>query len=314
MNTDTILHPIGYVARRTGLTTHVIRVWEFRYSAIEPTRTETNRRLYTDQDIERLTLLKAATANGHSISSVASLPDDTLRSILRNAKPTSDDPNQELPNPGRDVEHYLAICKKTIPSMNRALLESTLRDASAALSTPFFLEQLVVPLMRWVGDEWHEGNIRVAHEHFASAVVRDALYRFGFQDNDDRLPAVIICTPSGNEHEIGALLAASAAVIEGWRVVYLGANTPIHEISFAANDQDVRAVGLSATYTDDPGRLVTEMTLLRKLISPSCPIFIGGSGAGPRAEAFQQNGVQYIADLKTFRTRLRETLENSGVE
>ena len=61
-------HSIKIVAQRTGLSSHVIRVWERRYDAVSPRRTETNRRLYSDGDIERLKLLGEATEIGHTLA------------------------------------------------------------------------------------------------------------------------------------------------------------------------------------------------------------------------------------------------------
>ena len=69
------------VARRTGLSAHVIRVWERRYGAVTPVRTGTNRRLYTEEDIERLSLLRRLTEAGHNIGNVAALPLPRLREL-----------------------------------------------------------------------------------------------------------------------------------------------------------------------------------------------------------------------------------------
>jgi DNA-binding transcriptional MerR regulator len=229
MKTNEMLHPIGYVSRRTGLTTHVIRVWEHRYKAIEPIRTDTNRRQYTDADIERLSLLKAATAAGHSISSVASIPDDQLRSIVREDEMVGRTQAPDLLDPISESQDFLLRCQSAVPDMNRNLLETTLSEASATL--------------------------------------------------------------------------------EGWRVIYLGANTPLHEISIVVKEQNARAVGLSATYMEDPGRLVAELSHLRQMLPDSCPIFVGGSAAGQSSDALEQIGVRYVQDLQSFRVGLRDTLE-----
>ena len=77
-----IQHTIKVAARKSGLTPHVIRVWERRYDAVSPDRTDTNRRRYSDAEIERLTLLRTATHAGHSISTVAKLPVEKLRQIV----------------------------------------------------------------------------------------------------------------------------------------------------------------------------------------------------------------------------------------
>ena len=82
---------IKVVARRTGLSAHVIRIWEKRYGAVEPERTDTNRRLYSDEQIERLSLLRDITQAGHSIGHVAKLPTEKLRQlaarIIRHQRP-----------------------------------------------------------------------------------------------------------------------------------------------------------------------------------------------------------------------------------
>lgn len=302
-----ILHPIGYVARRSGLTTHIIRVWEKRYGAIVPTRTETNRRLYSDADISRLILLKKATANGHSISRVATLPDETLRSLDQATYEVAKR-DTVLSNPGMEVETYLERCKSAVPELNRHELESTLREASVVLSVPFFLERLIEPFMRWIGDSWHDGTIQIAHEHFASAAVRDILYRFSTQDTDAELPQIIICAPNGNFHEIGALLAAGAATLEGWNTIYLGANLPALEICRVALEHHVHAVGLSSTFMDDPKRLIADVQELHDLLPAKCPIFIGGEAAQQNSEALEKVGAHFVKDLQEFRNALRDCL------
>ena len=77
------IHPIGVVERRTGLTAHVIRVWERRYGAVAPARSEGNQRLYTDADIDRLVLLAKAVANGESIGRIAHLSSEILKQIVK---------------------------------------------------------------------------------------------------------------------------------------------------------------------------------------------------------------------------------------
>ena len=71
------------VARRTGLSAHVIRIWEKRYGAVKPERTPTNRRVYSEDQIERLDLLCRVTQAGHSIGHVAKLPTESLRKLPR---------------------------------------------------------------------------------------------------------------------------------------------------------------------------------------------------------------------------------------
>ena len=87
---------IKVVARRTGLSAHVIRIWEKRYGAMEPERTGTNRRLYSDEQIERLSLLREITQNGHSIGHVAKLPTDKLRELARESHAGNGQPSRAV--------------------------------------------------------------------------------------------------------------------------------------------------------------------------------------------------------------------------
>lgn len=81
-NADQEYYEISAVSRLTGLSTHVLRVWERRYGVVEPVRTESGRRRYHRDDIRRLTLLKTLVDNGHTISSIADLDISALEGRL----------------------------------------------------------------------------------------------------------------------------------------------------------------------------------------------------------------------------------------
>ncbi|MGD9051316.1 MAG: MerR family transcriptional regulator, partial [Desulfobacterales bacterium] len=84
MNDNRKIHPIGFVARQTGLSAHVIRAWEKRYGAVQPGRTSTGRRLYSNSDIQHLKLLQQAAGIGHRIAQLSELDDKTLLAIIAN--------------------------------------------------------------------------------------------------------------------------------------------------------------------------------------------------------------------------------------
>ena len=79
-------HSIKAASRVTGLSPHLIRIWERRYGAVAPERTDTNRRLYSDAEIQRLNLLRLATGAGHSIGNIAKLPLGRLKSLVAKAR------------------------------------------------------------------------------------------------------------------------------------------------------------------------------------------------------------------------------------
>src|SRR6478672_11751863 len=81
-SSSTPRHPIGVVSRRTGLKQDLIRAWERRYCAVEPGRSETRRRFYSDDDIERLLLLRRVVSAGRAISQVAGLANEELQALI----------------------------------------------------------------------------------------------------------------------------------------------------------------------------------------------------------------------------------------
>src|SRR5436189_5858151 len=125
----TSAHSIKAVALETGLSPHVIRSWEKRYGAVRPHRTDTNRRLYSAKDIERLTLLRNATRVGHSISAVAELPTEALRVLLSRAN--ANEPVVAPSDKSRGTANqYLDDCIDAVEVLNAQKVEEVLGHAA----------------------------------------------------------------------------------------------------------------------------------------------------------------------------------------
>ncbi|RPH53366.1 MerR family transcriptional regulator, partial [bacterium] len=170
-------HPIGVVSRRTGLKQDLIRAWERRYSAVEPGRSDTRRRFYSDADVERLLLLRRVVNTGRAIGQVAGLSNEALQALLDEEPAPPPSPRRGLPQPGLDetTESILQLCLAAAQRLDDRELELQIERASVALSRTNLLEKLLVPLMQRIGDLWHEGTLRPLHEHMASSVVRSFL-------------------------------------------------------------------------------------------------------------------------------------------
>ncbi len=307
-------HPIKVAALRSGLSAHVIRMWERRYKAVTPARTSTNRRSYSDQDIDRLILLRRATEAGESIGQIAGLSDDDLRKIVEIDEdyfPSSyDDGKARFRDPqGGD---YLKRCLEAAEQLDARALEDTLLEASGELSRPDLLSKVLEPLMYTLGDRWREGKLRVVHEHLASAIVRSFLGNLGSNcSNDDSAPGLVVTTPSGQVHEFGALMVAVAACSAGWNATYLGPQLPAEEIANAAMRKKASAVALSIIYPPDDPRLGPEVRKLRRMLDPNIVLMVGGRSAESYRESFNDIGVHLlknIAGLGKFLHKLRQDL------
>jgi len=170
---DSVQFPIGYVSMMTGVSAHSLRAWERRYRAVTPTRTTSGHRLYSQEDIDRIALLKQAVDAGHHISHVAGLDPAALESLTTPVKPSFTSPSTKerigaQPIVSRDV---IPSCLQAIEALDGAALHRILRQASLKLSRQALLDTLIIPLMRKVGQRWSEGSLRIMHEHLASNAV-----------------------------------------------------------------------------------------------------------------------------------------------
>ena len=315
--TDEHKYGIKTVAIQTGLTQFVIRAWEKRYDVVTPLRTETNRRLYSDADIKRLTLLRLVSEAGYSIGRIVKLPNQELLKLI-GTEGTFAQPSviaKEVPSQEASLRFYIASCIAAVKQFQAHALESTLFAASIAFSQPVFLEKLVVPLMQEIGDQWRVGTLRIAHEHLATAVVRTLLGNIcqGF-DISDAMPNLVIATPRGQLHEIGALIAGTTAASEGWHVTYLGPNLPAEEIVGCAVQNEAKAIGLSIVYPTDDLHLSNELRKIRRGIQEHVALFVGGVGAIAYDRVINSIGAVRISDMPTFRAELEVLRAQQNVQ
>jgi DNA-binding transcriptional MerR regulator len=213
-------HPIGVVAERTGLSADLLRVWERRYQAVEPSRSLDGQRVYSDADIERLRLLRLATTAGRSIGQVARLTTDELAELIREDEAARQQVDRRaesvvVASAKEDVERALELAR----AVNAPQLESFLRRAAAAFGVPVFLDGLAAPLLRRMGEEWEAGRLTPAQERVATAIIQRVLEgAIQFLTAPYDAPNLLLATPAGERHMMGSVLAAAAAAADGWRV------------------------------------------------------------------------------------------------
>lgn len=297
--------PMRAVARRTALSPHVIRVWERRYGAVTPSRTGTNRRLYTENDVRRLSLLRDVTAQGHSIGLIAGLPTETLESMLEavGAGPlTAAAPTERTAGAEESVAAIVQQCLRSVEQLDNRQLQFDLDRASTAFSLPQLLDGIIGPLMEQVGDLWRTGGLRPAHEHIATDVVRTFLAaRRAAYTPVEGAPAIVVTTPTGQLHEIGALMVSLVARAEGWNDIYLGPNLPADDIAAAVVKCGAKALALSIACRSDDGRIENDLAFLSQQLPPGTRVFVGGRAADAYSDAIQRMGAKLFHSIAHFR-------------
>ena len=293
--------PIKVVSQMTGLSVHVIRAWEKRYHVVEPDRTDTNRRLYSEEEIEKLRLLNEASHLGHNIGSLANLSLTELKNILSREKNKTSENKYEPKsiNHVELVDEILSESIETIRVYDSKKLESILLNASAKLTQPVLIEEVVIPLVYKIGDMWHNGEIRVANEHLASSVIRSFLFNLleSYSVNDSA-PVLVSSTPRGQEHELGALIAGVVAASAGWKVIYLGSNLPSEEIGSVVSYLNAKVVALSLVYPSDDQTLFKELRKLKQILPVGVSIIAGGRATEGYLNVLDEIGAFVVKNTK----------------
>jgi len=196
-----------------------------------------------------------------------------------------------------------------LEELDRYRLHRVLSDASVEMSGPEFRQQLIVPLLSTIGERWQEGSLRIIHEHLATTIIRSF---FGAPRNPaltPRAPRLVVTTPAGQYHELGALMACAVAEEIGWDVVYLGAALPAEEIAAAVKHVGAKAVALSLCYRESDSHALDELTRLRHLLGDDVTIFVGGNAARCLRERLGESKITCPVDLAEFRSGLEATIE-----
>ena len=196
-----------------------------------------------------------------------------------------------------------------LENLDRHRLHRVLSDASVEMSGPEFRQQLIVPLLSMIGKRWQEGSLRIVHEHLASTIVRSF---FGAPRNHSpgtRAPRLVVTTPTGQYHELGALMACAVAEEIGWDVVYLGASLPAEEIAAAVKQIGAKAVALSLCYRESDSHALDEMSRLRNLLGDDVPVFVGGNAVRCMRDRLLESGITCPEDLIEFRSGLQAAID-----
>jgi methanogenic corrinoid protein MtbC1 len=291
-------YPIQLAARLTGLSAYVIRIWEQRHRAVEPHRTPSNRRLYSQREIERLSLLRDLVRTGHRIGQLARLPDPQLRRLAATSPGVEPAARRAAPTVSDDAS-LASECVAAIQSLDARALREAFQRASLALGVQGMIQRVVGPLAQRMGDLWRDGSITAAQEHFATGILREALADLAKPFSaSDKAPGLVVGTPAGQLHELGALLAGAMAANLGWRVIQLGAGLPAVEIAGAARESQARAVALSLVYPEDDPSLPGELTRLRELMPPDAALLVGGRAMPAYRNVLQCIGAVPVEDLR----------------
>lgn len=252
-------HRIGEFARRVGVSPELLRAWEQRYGLLRPVRTAGGFRLYGEEDAERVGRMRRGLDEGLSAAEAARVALETDR------------PADHL------MEDTRARLSGAIESYDEAAVQTVLDDGLAAFGLEAFIRDLILPTLSAIGRGWEESNVEISQEHFASNLIRGRLLSLGRLWGRGSGPLALLACAPGEQHDISLLAFGLILRSYGWRILFLGANTPLFTVQEAARTTGAAVIVL---VTFDDALVQTEGTALRRL-ARIAPLFLGGPGASP---------------------------------
>jgi DNA-binding transcriptional MerR regulator len=262
MDTDGVLR-IGELSKRSGVSPELLRAWERRYGLLRPVRSAGGLRLYTPADVERVHVMRQHLADGLAAAEAAAL---ALRAGVGDAAT----PMALLPEAVRD-DLADALDRYDEPRA-QAILDRLL----AVVTVDTLLSEVVLPYLHELGERWQRGDASVAQEHFASSVVRGRLLGLARGWGLGLGPtAVLACLP-GEQHDLGLIAFGLALRSRGWRIVYLGSDSPIETVEEMSRQLDPSLVVLAAASSERVEPVVTQL----RARAGRHRLALGGAAAG----------------------------------
>lgn len=261
---------IGEVARRAGLSPHVLRAWERRYGVPRPARTEGGFRLYPPEEVERIVRMRTLIERGVA-------PAEAARAVSRIAPARGPEGGRPAHVRGEEpsaLETLVQRMELALEGYDEPGAHAAIDRLLATFSLETVLERAFLPYLRRVGERWAAGELTAAHEHFGSTVIRGRLLGLAREWATGVGPVALLACPEGELHDLGLLIFGVALGHRGWRIVLLGADTPLETIVAAADELRPRAIVLAITM---PSPSPQEEDVRR--VAARHPLFLAGAGA-----------------------------------
>src|SRR6476659_2152142 len=273
---------IGELSRRTGVSPELLRAWELRYGLLEPSRTVGRFRLYSEADIARVRRMRANLDAGLSASEAA-------RVVLAERSPV------DSPGLGEAADDLA----RSLASYDDVGAQSALESLLAAFSLDIVVREVLVPYLHAVGERWQRGELSVGQEHFISNVIRGRLLALSRGWDRGVGPRAVLASAEGDQHDLPVLLFGVLLRTHGWRITFLGADTPVASLAETVRAVSPDVVVITGTVQGVFDPLVEQL----REVAREAPVYL----AGPAADeglARHANAIHLDGDLVDATTRV----------
>jgi DNA-binding transcriptional MerR regulator len=282
---------IGPFSRLVGVSPDLLRAWERRYGVPAPARTAEGVRLYARSDEELVLAMRSGLDRGLTAAEAARIA-------------TTAAPDSTAGGAARELVALRTRLEAALTGFDEAGAQEELDRLFGAYSLDTALSEVILPYLRDLGDRWACGEVGVGHEHFASTVIQGRLLSLTRKWDQGQGPRALLACPSGELHTIGLLCFGLALRTHGWRVTYLGADTPMDVVAQLADAVRPACVVLASVRSDVYVPIQDELMRLAERTQ----LALGGAGARPQladrvgALALEGDPIGEAARVATART------------
>jgi len=234
-----IRYSIKDLEQLTGIKAHTIRIWEKRYHLIEPERTNTNIRYYSDRDLKKLLNVSILNRNGHKISSIVGMDIDEINQKIL-----------EISESSPDTENQIEQLIVAMIELDEMRFERVLTSSVIKLGFDDTVVRILYPFFEKIGLLWQIGTIYPAQEHFVSNLIRQKLIiaidgQSAIAKSNSK--TFLMFLPSNEWHELGLLFYNYLIKKAGYKVVYLGQSVPFEDLMEVSAKHNIDALFTSIT-------------------------------------------------------------------
>ena len=251
---------------RAGVSPELLRAWEHRYGLLRPARSAGGLRLYSPTDVERVALMQQHLAQGMAAAEAAAL-------ALRDAAD-----EEAAPQATFRPEAIRGELAEALDDFDEPRAQAVLDRLLAATTVETLLSEVLVPYLQELGERWERGEVSVAQEHFASGVLRGRLLALARGWGQGVGPAAVLACLPGEQHDLGLIAFGLALRSRGWRIVYLGPDSPIDTVADVSRRLQPSLIVLTAV---SPERVKPAVPKLRELARHH-RLALGGAAAADR--------------------------------
>lgn len=267
----------------SGIKAHTIRVWEQRYNILCPKRTETNIRYYDDADLKTILNISLLNEKGYKISKIAKMsPEQIMQKV------------QQLCDESCQGSHHIYTLLQAMVDMNEELFDRTLSTAALQLGVKGTMNDVIYPFLIKIGILWQTGNIRPAHEHFVSNLIRQKLIVAidgQVVRPPENAPVYVLYLPEGELHELVLLYMNYLLRAANKKVVYLGQHLPFSDLELTCKQFNAKYICTVLTIAPERDHVQAYINNLA-VTFPDCEIYMYGHQVQQASLSFPENVVR----------------------